>query len=191
MGSSFPISFPNAARSCRGESAASVLSISGSFRKPSNVEDMKIILKQDVEKLGKTGDVVKVAPGYGRNYLLPRSIAVEATPGNVKIMEMDQLASARRDQREKGAASLLARELVKIVVTIRRKTGEGGTLYGSVTALDIADFLITHKIDIDKRKIQLEDPIKSIGEFSVPIRLHREVTVPIKVIVEAEPEAEA
>jgi large subunit ribosomal protein L9 len=152
---------------------------------------MKIILKQDVEKLGKTGDVVKVAPGYGRNYLLPRSIAVEATPGNVKIMEMDQLASARRDQREKGAASLLARELVKIVVTIRRKTGEGGTLYGSVTALDIADFLITHKIDIDKRKIQLEDPIKSIGEFSVPIRLHREVTVPIKVIVEAEPEAEA
>ncbi len=152
---------------------------------------MKVILKQDVEKLGKTGDVVKVAPGYGRNYLLPRHIAVEATPGNLKIMEMDQLAAARRDQREKGSASLLARELVKMVVTIRRKTGEGGTLYGSVTALDIADFLITHKIDIDKRKIQLEDPIKSIGEFSVPIRLHREVTVPIKVIVEAEPEAEA
>jgi large subunit ribosomal protein L9 len=152
---------------------------------------MKVILKQDVEKLGKTGDVVKVAPGYGRNHLLPRHIAVEATPGNLKIMEMDQLAAARRDQREKGSASLLARELVKMVVTIRRKTGEGGTLYGSVTALDIADFLITHKIDIDKRKIQLEDPIKSIGEFSVPIRLHREVTVPIKVIVEAEPEAEA
>jgi large subunit ribosomal protein L9 len=152
---------------------------------------MKVILKQDVEKLGKTGDVVKVAPGYGRNYLLPRHIAVEATPGNLKIMEIDQLAAARRDQREKGSASLLARELVKLVVTIRRKTGEGGTLYGSVTALDIADFLITHKIDIDKRKIQLEDPIKSIGEFSVPIRLHREVTVPIKVIVEAEPEAEA
>jgi large subunit ribosomal protein L9 len=152
---------------------------------------MKIILKQDVEKLGKTGDVVKVAPGYGRNYLLPRRIAVAATPGNLKIMAVDQLAVARRDQREKGAASLLARELVKLVVTIRRKTGEGGTLYGSVTALDIADFLITHKIDIDKRKIQLEDPIKSIGEFSVPIRLHREVTVPIKVIVEAAPEAEA
>ena len=152
---------------------------------------MKVILKQDVEKLGKTGEVVKVAPGYGRNYLLPRHIAVEATPGNLKIMEIDQLAAARRDQREKGAASLVARELVKIVVTIRRKAGEGGTLYGSVTALDIADFLITHKIDIDKRKIQLEDPIKSIGEFSVPIRLHREVTVPIKVIVEAEPEAEA
>jgi large subunit ribosomal protein L9 len=152
---------------------------------------MKVILKQDVEKLGKTGEVVKVAPGYGRNYLLPKRIAVEATPGNLKIMEIDQLAAARRDQREKGAASLVARELVKIVVTIRRKAGEGGTLYGSVTALDVADFLTSHKIDIDKRKIQLEDPIKSIGEFSVPVRLHREVTVPIKVIVEAEPEAEA
>jgi len=152
---------------------------------------MKVILKQDVDKLGKIGDIVKVAPGYGRNYLLPKGIAVEATAGNLKIMEIDQLAAARRDQREKGAASLVARELVKIVVTIRRKAGEGGTLYGSVTALDIADFLTSHKIDIDKRKIQLEDPIKSIGEFSVPVRLHREVTVPIKVIVEAEPEAEA
>ena len=152
---------------------------------------MKVILKQDVEKLGKTGDVVKVAPGYGRNYLLPKRIAVEATAGNLKIMEIDRLAAARRDQREKGAANLVARELVKIVVTIRRKAGEGGTLYGSVTALDVADFLTSHKIDIDKRKIQLEDPIKSIGEFSVPVRLHREVTVPIKVIVEAEPEAEA
>jgi large subunit ribosomal protein L9 len=152
---------------------------------------MKVILKQDIDKLGKTGDVVKVAPGYGRNYLLPRSIALEATPGNLKIMEIERVAAARRDQREKGAASILARELVKLVVTIRRKTGEGGTLYGSVTALDIADFLITHKIDIDKRKIQLEEPIKSIGEFSVPIRLHREVTVPIKVIVDAEPEAQA
>jgi large subunit ribosomal protein L9 len=152
---------------------------------------MKVILKQDVENLGKIGEVVKVAPGYGRNFLIPRHVAVEATPGNLKIMEIDQLAAARRDQREKGAASLLARELVKLVVTVRRKTGEGGTLYGSVTALDIADFLITHKIDIDKRKIQLEDPIKGIGEYHVPIRLHREVTVPIKVIVEAEPEPEA
>jgi large subunit ribosomal protein L9 len=78
--------------------------------------------------------------------------------------------------------------MVKLAVTIRRKTGEGGTLYGSVTALDIADFLITHKIDIDKRKIQLEDPIRTIGEYQVPVRLHREVTVPIRVIVEAEHE---
>lgn len=149
---------------------------------------MKVILKQDVEKLGKSGEIVKVADGYGRNYLIPKNIAILATPGNLKIMEMERLAAARRDQRDKAAASLLARELVKMVVTIQRKAGEGGTLYGSVTSIDIADFLITHKIDIDKRKIQLDEPIKSIGEFQVPVRLHREVSVPIKVIVEAEPE---
>ena len=151
---------------------------------------MKVILKQDVEKLGKSGEIVKVADGYGRNYLIPKHVAIPATPGNLKIMELERLASARRDQRDKEAASLLARELVKLVVTVKRKAGEGGTLYGSVTSIDIADFLITHKIDIDKRKIQLEEPIKSIGEFQVPIRLHREVTVPIKLIVEAEAESQ-
>ena len=150
---------------------------------------MKVILKQDVEKLGKSGDVVKVAPGYGRNFLIPSRIAMEATPGNLKVMEIERLNAAKRDQREKSAATLLAKELVKLAVTIRRKAGEGGTLYGSVTPIDIADFLITHKIEIDKRKIQLDDPIKTIGEYQVPIRLHREVTVPIKVIVEAEPES--
>ena len=151
---------------------------------------MNVILKQDVDKLGKAGDVVKVAPGYGRNYLIPRKIAVEATPGNVKITEIEKLAHARRDQRDKQAASLVAQEIVKLAVTIQRKAGEGGTLYGSVTAIDIADYLVTHKIDIDKRKIQLEDPIKTVGEYQVPIRLHREVTVPIRVIVEAEAEPE-
>lgn len=149
---------------------------------------MKVILREDVEKLGKIGDVVKVAPGYGRNFLIPRRIAMEATPGNMKILENERVANARRDQREKNAATLAAREIEKLVVTIRRKAGEGGTLYGSVTSLDIADFLITHKIDIDKRKIQLDDPIKSIGEYQVPIRLHKEVSIPIRVIVEAEPE---
>jgi len=150
---------------------------------------MKVILKQDIDKLGKAGDVVKVAPGYGRNYLIPKKIAVIATPGNMKIQEIEKLAQARRDQRDKEAASLLARDIVKLTVEISRKAGEGGTLYGSVTAIDIADYLITHKIDIDKRKIQLDDPIKTIGEYHVPIRLHREVTVPIRVVVEAEPEA--
>jgi large subunit ribosomal protein L9 len=149
---------------------------------------MKVILKQDVEKLGKIGDIVKVAPGYGRNYLIPKKFALEATTGNVKIAEIEKVAQARRDHRDKEAATLLAREIVKLTVTIRRKSGEGGSLYGSVTSLDIADFLITHKIDIDKRKIQLEEPIKTIGDYEIPIRLHREVTVPIKVIVEAEPE---
>lgn len=151
---------------------------------------MKVILKQDVDKLGKAGDIVKVAPGYGRNYLIPMSIAVKASPGNVKIAEVEKLATARRDQRDREAAALVAREIVKLEAVIRRKTGEEGALYGSVTAMDIADFLAAHKVNIDKRKIQLDEPIKSIGEYQVPIRLHREVTVPVKVIVEAEPESE-
>ena len=151
---------------------------------------MKVILKQDVEKLGKTGDIVKVAPGYGRNYLIPRKFATVATPGNIKTVEIERLALAKRDQREKDSASLLAQELVKITISVKRKTGEEGVLYGSVTALDIADFLAARKIEIDKRKIQLDEPIKAIGEFQVPIRLHREVTVPIKVVVESESEAE-
>jgi len=147
---------------------------------------MKVILKQDVEKLGKPGDIVKVAPGYGRNYLIPKKIAVEATPGNIKAVEIEKLALARRDQRDKDAASLLAKELVKLTVVVKRRTGEEGTLYGSVTAQDIAEFLDARQIEIDKRKIQLEDPIKAIGEYEVPIRLHREVTVSIKVAVEPE-----
>jgi large subunit ribosomal protein L9 len=147
---------------------------------------MKVILKQDIEKLGKAGDIVHVAPGYGRNYLIPRRIATEATPGNIKIVEQERRAQARRDFREKEAASLLAQEIVKLTANIKRKTGEGGSLYGSVTAMDIAEFLVAHKVDIDKRKIQLDEPIKTVGEYQVSIRLHREVTVPIKVIVEPE-----
>jgi large subunit ribosomal protein L9 len=147
---------------------------------------MNVILKQDVAKLGKTGDIVKVAPGYGRNYLIPKGMAVEATPGNIKIIEIEKASRARRDHREKEAAAVLARELVKLTVTIRRKVGEEGSLYGSVTAMDIADYLMTHKIEIDKRKIQLEEPIKTVGEYQVPIRLHRDVTAPIRVVVEPE-----
>ena len=149
---------------------------------------MKVILKQDVEKLGKTGDIVKVAPGYGRNFLIPRKMAVEATPGNLKNVEIERLASARRDQRDKEAATLLARDIARLTVTIQRKAGEGGTLYGSVTGIDIAERLAAYKIEIDKRKIQLDEPIKTIGEYQVPIRLHRDVSVPIKVVVEAEAE---
>ena len=149
---------------------------------------MKVILKQDVEKLGKAGDIVKVAPGYGRNFLIPRKIATEATPGNIKIFEQERQTQVRHDFREKEAAGLLAQDIVKLTANIKRKTGEGGSLYGSVTAMDIADFLVAHKIDIDKRKIQLDEPIKTVGEYQVSIRLHREVTVPIKVVVESEPE---
>ncbi len=149
---------------------------------------MKVILKQDVETLGNAGDIVNVASGYGRNFLVPRGLATEATPGNIRIAEQDKKAQVRRDFREKEAAAILARDIVKLTPVFRRKTGEEGALYGSVTAIDIADFLIGHKVEIDKRKIQLDEPIKAVGEYQVPIRLHREVTVPIKVIVESEPE---
>ena len=152
---------------------------------------MKVILKQDMENLGKTGDVIKVSPGYGRNYLIPKRIAVEATPGNLKVTEIERLAAARRDQRDKAAATLVAKEIVKLQVSIRKKVGEGGTLYGSVTAIDIAEALAAHKIEIDKRKIQLDEPIKSIGDYQVPIRLHREVTVPLRLAVEEEAEPTA
>jgi len=152
---------------------------------------MKVILKQDLDKLGKMGEVVRVAPGYGRNYLIPKKLAVEATPGNIKIAEIERVAQARRDHREKQAASIVARDLVKLTVSVRRKAGEGGTLYGSVTAIDIAEYLVRHKVDIDKRKIHLDEPIKAVGEYQVPVRLHREVIVPIRVVVEAEPEETA
>jgi large subunit ribosomal protein L9 len=149
---------------------------------------MKVILKQDVEKLGKTGDTVKVAPGYARNFLIPRNFAIEATPGNIKIVEQEKKAQARRDFREKESATILANDIIRLTPVFKRKTGEEGSLYGSVTAIDIAEFLVAHKIDIDKRKIQLDDPIKTVGEYQIDIRLHREVTVPIKVVVESEPE---
>lgn len=151
---------------------------------------MKVILKQDIENLGRIGDIVKVAPGYGRNFLIPRKLAVIATPGNVNAVEVERVAQAKRDHRDKEAASLVAREIVKLTVSIRRKTGEEGALYGSVTALDIAEFLTAHNIDIDKRKIQLDEPIKAVGEYQVPVRLHRDVTVPIRVVVEPEQEPE-
>ncbi len=149
------------------------------------------MLKQDVEKLGQVGDIVKVAPGYGRNYLIPRKLAVIATPGNIKAVEVEKLAQAKRDLRDKEAASLVASEIVKLTVSIQRKTGEEGALYGSVTALDIAEFLTARNIDVDKRKIQLDEPIKAVGEYQVPVRLHREVSVPIRVVVEPEQEPEA
>jgi large subunit ribosomal protein L9 len=149
---------------------------------------MKVILKQEVDKLGRIGDIVKVAPGYARNYLIPRHVAIEATPGNIKIVEQERKAQARRDFREKEAATILARDIVKLTPVFKRKTGEEGSLYGSVTAMDIAEFLASHKVEIDKRRIQLDDPIKTVGEYQVSIRLHREVTIPIKVVVESEPE---
>ncbi len=144
---------------------------------------MEVILRQDVEKLGTRGQVVKVADGYARNYLLPKRLAVPATPANKKIVEQERQAHLRREAREKADAEELAKLLAGVVVTIARKAGEQDQLFGSVTPQDISDALAQQNFSIDRRKIHLEDPIKQLGEYQVPIRLHREVTVTIGVNV--------
>ena len=149
---------------------------------------MQVILKQDIEKLGKIGDVVKVARGYARNYLLPKKLAIPANEVNMRVVEQMHQASAKRDLKEKANAELVSAEISKLTLKVTRKAGEGGSLFGSVTSMDVAELLASHKIEIDKRKVILEDPIKSIGEFTIPIRLHSEVTTQVKLNVN--PEAE-
>ena len=147
---------------------------------------MEVILKQDVENLGHRGEVVKVAPGYARNFLLPRKLAMEATAANKAVIEQMKNSAVRRSASEKAFAEELATKLAPVVLSFIRKSGDGGHLFGSVTSADIAAELATAGFDIDRRKIQLPEPLKSIGEFSVAIRLHREVTAQVKVKVAAE-----
>ncbi|HKD14460.1 MAG TPA: 50S ribosomal protein L9 [Candidatus Angelobacter sp.] len=150
---------------------------------------MEVILKEDVPKLGHRGDVVKVAEGYGRNYLLPRKLAIEATQANKAVIEQMKAAAVRRSAVEKSDAEALSRQLEGVTVSFQRKAGEKDHLFGSVTSSDIADAL-THKgFNIDRRKIQLHDPLKNLGEFDVPVRLHRDVTSRVKVVIEKEAEA--
>lgn len=144
---------------------------------------MEVILRQDIEKLGSRGQIVTVADGYARNYLLPRKLAVPATEANKKIVEHERLAAIRREAREKAEAEELARMLAGVTVALREKAGEHDQLFGSVTALHIAQALAQQNFQIDRRKIQLEHPIKQLGEYKVPVRLHREVTVEITVQV--------
>ena len=147
---------------------------------------MEVILREDIEKLGHRGEVVKVAPGYARNFLLPKKLAVAATSANKKIVEQERDAYLRREAKAKGEAEDLGRMLSSVVITITQRAGEEGHLFGSVTAKDIADALERQNYAIDRRKIQLEDPIKNTGEYKVPVRLHREVTTEIAVNVVAE-----
>jgi large subunit ribosomal protein L9 len=144
---------------------------------------MEVILRDHVEKLGRRGDVVKVADGYARNYLLPRKLALPATPGNVKVVERQRKIADAADAAERAGAEALATRLSQAECVVARRVGEHDTLYGSVTAADIAEELAGKGFDIDKRKIQLTEPIKQIGEFSVGIKLHRDVVaqVPVKV----------
>lgn len=148
---------------------------------------MKVILQQEVKKLGKKGEIVEVSEGYARNYLLPQKLAIPATVNNVNTATQQKASEERKKERILDEAKLLAAQMAKITVAIPVKMGEGGRLFGSVTAKDIADALATqHKLEIDKRKIELKDALKSLGTFTVPIKLHQEVGTQIQVIVQPE-----
>jgi large subunit ribosomal protein L9 len=151
---------------------------------------MEIILKEDVENLGHRGDVVKVAQGYGRNFLLPRNLGIEATPDNKAIVEQVRVSSVRRSAKEKTDAELLLQQFENVELKFTRKTGDNDHLFGSVTGPDIAQALEAKGFQVDRRKVQLEEPLKSLGEFLVPVRLHREVTAHVKVVVAKEADAE-
>ena len=152
---------------------------------------MEVILLENIEKLGSRGQVVKVADGYGRNYLLPKRLAVAATLQNRKLMEHQRVRFLKLEAKEKGDAQDLATLLQGVSVTLTRKSGEKGTLFGSVTAIDIAEKLAVQGYNIDRRKIALDSPLKVLGEYDVPVKLHREVTASIKVKVESEGETKA
>jgi large subunit ribosomal protein L9 len=144
---------------------------------------MEIILREDIEKLGTRGQVVRVAAGYARNFLLPKRLAVAATEGNKKIVEQERQAHLRRETKLKGEAEDLSKILSGVNVTIAQKAGENEQLFGSVTVKDIAEALEKQNFTIDRRKIQLTEPIKQLGTFTVPVRLHRDVTADITVQV--------
>ncbi|HEX7360560.1 MAG TPA: 50S ribosomal protein L9 [Bryobacteraceae bacterium] len=146
---------------------------------------MEIILREDIDKVGTRGSVVKVADGYARNFLLPKRMAVAATEANKKIVEQEREAYLRREAKAKSESEDLGRMLADVSVTIRQRVGENNQLFGSVTAKDISDALAAQNYQIERRKIQLDEPIRTVGEHQVTLRLHREVATPIKVIVEA------
>ena len=149
---------------------------------------MEVILKEDVEKLGHRGDIVKVAEGYGRNFLLPRKLAIEASRANKAVIEQMKAAAVRKSAKEKTGAEALAQQLNQVQLSFDRKVGEKDHLFGSVTSSDIAAALEGKGFNVDRRKIHLDDPLKSLGEFHVPVKLHREVTAHVKVTVNKEGE---
>jgi len=147
---------------------------------------MEVILRDHVENLGKRGEIVKVADGYARNFLLPRKLALPATDANRKWVERERKIAEARDLEERGAAETIATRLNALELTISRKTGENDQLYGSVTNADIGELLAAKGFDIDRRKILLPDPIKALGENTVPVKLHRDVTANVRVTVAKE-----
>jgi large subunit ribosomal protein L9 len=147
---------------------------------------MEVILKEDVNKLGHRGDVVKVAAGYGRNYLLPGKLAIEATAANKAVIEQMKASAIRKSAGEKAGAEELGGKLNEIALVFERKTGDGGHLFGSVTSQDIARELEAQGYTIDRRKIHLDEPLKTIGEFHVPVKIHREVTAHVQVTIKSD-----
>src|SRR5256886_4250862 len=147
---------------------------------------MEVILKEDVAKLGSRGDVVKVAEGYGRNYLLPRKLAIQASESNKAVITQMKAAAVRRSAKEKVQAEELAKQFDGVSVSFTRRSGEHDQLFGSVTSGDIADALTKKGFNVDRRKIQLHEPLKTLGEFTVPIKLHMDVTTHLRVVIEKE-----
>ena len=144
---------------------------------------MEVILREHVEHLGERGQIVKVADGYARNYLLPRKLALPATTGNRKHVERERKIMEAKEADQKGQAEAVAARLGAVEIAIARRVGDTEQLYGSVTAADIADFLAAKGFEIDRRKLILPEPIKALGTYDVPLKLHRQVTVPLKVQV--------
>jgi large subunit ribosomal protein L9 len=147
---------------------------------------MEVILKEDVNKLGHRGDVVKVTNGYGRNYLLPGKLAIEASAANKAVIEQMKAAATRKSAGEKDGAVELGAKLNEVVLTFERKSGESNHLFGSVTSQDIAHALKEQGYEIDRRKIHLEEPLKTVGEFHVPVKVHREVTAHVQVTIKSD-----
>ncbi len=147
---------------------------------------MEVILRQDVDELGLEGDIVKVASGYARNYLVPNGFALEATPQNMKSLELQRKKIEAKRLKGREAAERFKERISELVITISQKAGEEGKLYGSVTTMDIAAYMDAQGIEIDRRKIHLDKPIKALGEYHIPVRIYPKVTGSIKVIVAPE-----
>lgn len=148
----------------------------------------KVLLREDVDDLGARGEIVRVRAGYARNYLLPRNLAVEATTGNVKGIEQERAALLKKEAKERATAEAQSQQMGSLVLEFKRKAGEQGALYGSVTSMDVAEALRERGYEIDRHRIHLREPLKRLGDYTVPVRLHREVTMDLQVRVAPEGE---
>lgn len=148
----------------------------------------KVLLREDVDDLGARGEIVRVRAGYARNYLLPRNLAVEASAGNVRAIEQERAALLKKEAKERSTAEAQSEQMRSLVLEFKRKAGEQGALYGSVTSMDLAEALQERGYEIDRHRIHLREPLKRLGDFKVPVRLHREVTIELQVKVAPEGE---